>query len=1122
MPSTAGVCVYLQVSDGSASMTTPRISDESWQLLWGHFFTQDERAAPLPPHGLPISGRIEFDIDLRRAKWFNSWMGHPTREKGESEAMSGEPSMVPTHWRDDSRTSLFPTDQVVEDGFSPSDPNPPATALLSRTATQRHWPRPLLLERRDPNSARSFSKHPSRTPSISHEYLSPEAHDAAATVPRADTSFVPKTLSPVAQEQEEPQTARKADLEAIVRQWRQSSSVAGRPANTALSAAGQPSLDPVNMPSGADVELDLNDFGWSISSVGPSLDSPLSPEWPEPLPSVHLSERLRGSVCLTPSVCTSFGPLDYDWPDSPVSCVSRRPSPDLGMRTLDSVPLTPSTATSWGPDEPPSPMVTEYDLEYRAPSIDLGVRGMGSRPVTPSTATSWGPADSPSFMPSTPYYTRTPDVGERAFSDSAACAQSMHVPFFPNHSVWNTRPWGHVWPYQPLHRCGSERITLSAPVRRLQSKPLLPEWLDFTSLYSSPNPSNSASTKSLPVELPRLVGYPFFNIYPAVYPYTLDELYPAPSETRPSHSITSAAPVAVNAWSTGSLPEWPDFAALYPSDPTVEQAAANKSLPVGLPRPAGYPLFDLYPIVYPYTLDGLYPVPSETRPSHSITPASPVAANVWSADSLPEWPDFAALHPSTTEQAAASKSLPVGLPRPAGYPLFDLYPVVYPYTLDELYPAPSETRPSHDITSASPVAANVWSTDSLPEWPDFAALYSSPSPSNSASTKSLPVELPRPAGYPLFDLYPTAYPYTLDEIYLTPSETRLPHGITSASPVAANVWSTGSLPEWPDFAALYPSDPTAEQAAANKSLPVGLPRPAGYPLFDIYPVVYPYTLDELYPAPSETRPSHGITSASPFTTNVRSTGSLPEWPDFAALYPSDPTAEQAATNKSLPVGLPRPQGYPFIDLYPVVYPYTLDRLYPALSSAQPSCSVALTPSVDASARDNGSLPEWTDFSTLCLPEYTLGPAEKSRPVTLPRERGYPCIILYDLAYPYHLEEIYPFEHPTPFLQSSASCSCSLMVSVNLQESLDALGLYPFDAKAQVTVSKSQSTGLPTPGYPFLLVYPSVYPFNLADIYGPGVSVMHDIGASTERICPQLLAYSGYPTFNLCRSRLPLV
>src|SRR6266481_7525567 len=79
---------------------------------------------------------------------------------------------------------------------------------------------------------------------------------------------------------------------------------------------------------------------------------------------------------------------------------------------------------------------------------------------------------------------------------------------------------------------------------------------------------------------------------------------------------------------------------------------------------------------------------------------------------------------------------------------------------------------------------------------------------------------------------------------------------------------------------------------------------------------------------------------------------------------------------------------------------------------QHSCPAALLcpPPVAVSMQNNGLLPEWPDFSTLCLPEYTSGAADKSRPVTLPWEKGYPCIVLYDLAYPHHLQEIYPFEH----------------------------------------------------------------------------------------------------------------
>lgn len=57
-PSIVGICLYMHINEGGV-LYTPRISEESWGILWGHLF---EPNAPGPSGGLPISGRIEFDI----------------------------------------------------------------------------------------------------------------------------------------------------------------------------------------------------------------------------------------------------------------------------------------------------------------------------------------------------------------------------------------------------------------------------------------------------------------------------------------------------------------------------------------------------------------------------------------------------------------------------------------------------------------------------------------------------------------------------------------------------------------------------------------------------------------------------------------------------------------------------------------------------------------------------------------------------------------------------------------------------------------------------------------------------------------------------------------------------
>src|SRR5712691_7754338 len=65
-PSTSGICLYMHVNE-AGGLFAPRISEESWGILWGHLF---EPNAPCPTSGLPISGRIEFDVGrFRNGAW---------------------------------------------------------------------------------------------------------------------------------------------------------------------------------------------------------------------------------------------------------------------------------------------------------------------------------------------------------------------------------------------------------------------------------------------------------------------------------------------------------------------------------------------------------------------------------------------------------------------------------------------------------------------------------------------------------------------------------------------------------------------------------------------------------------------------------------------------------------------------------------------------------------------------------------------------------------------------------------------------------------------------------------------------------------------------------------------
>ena len=419
LPSIAGLCIYLNTTTGGVTVA-PRLTDEAWTLLWAQFL--DTRNPISPQTQLPICGRIEFDIDMNKARWYDAWLAAPRRD-AQDVPVSVAPSRPATisHWGGDSRTTFH------EDQADDLETISVMQQVKNRTLG-RHAPRKLsLVDRFELSSVKSGSKL---------------VRNFTPTSPSEEASQRQHSLSPIAQE-EEPRSARR-QLDHLITTWRESASQAASP----LAATGQTSLDPANMPNTlpldlvidteVESQLNLDDFAWSVSSAGPpeyddELDS--QADW-EYEPSIHLAHRLQGSVCLTPTTVSSWGPPDYDDVLSPISNVSRLPSPDIATRMIEDCPPTPSTCTSWGaPSYPNSP----FPREYRAPSVDLGHRGTFSRPVTPSTATTWGPLDSYPPSPMGAAYSeavRTPDAGERSFGDAMRMPQEDHY-----------EHWSLVWPY---------------------------------------------------------------------------------------------------------------------------------------------------------------------------------------------------------------------------------------------------------------------------------------------------------------------------------------------------------------------------------------------------------------------------------------------------------------------------------------------------------------------------------------------------------------------------------------------------------------------------------------------------------------------------------------------------
>lgn len=421
-PSTTGLCLYLHVNESGVVMT-PRISDESWHMLWNHLFDM-----PTVARGPPIGGKIEFDIDFQQARWYSSWLstlGRDHFERPISRVPSTAPSFIPIHGEN--------RDSINEDD-SPDFDKIDTHLLHSRGAPSgtRHVPRKLsLVDRFDTPISRSDGK--------AGTIQGPESPGHGLSISKA--------LSPIAQE-EEPQSARD-QLDDRVRSWRASAIV--KP--TSLAGRGQTSLEPINLPNNVSLgegssispgtELNLEDFTWSISSAGPADYDVMSIETlSQRLPSPDIARRMFDDSPPTPSTVTSWGaPLCY--PPSPLSDF-RPPSVDLGSRNVFSPPLTPTTATSWGPISPAVSVYGWHQEIYRPESVHLGDRGEFSRPVTPSTATSWGAPLSYPPTPITPYRVSTPDAAQRTFD----YVQENGTPALQSYSrlpVGN--PWKLMWPY---------------------------------------------------------------------------------------------------------------------------------------------------------------------------------------------------------------------------------------------------------------------------------------------------------------------------------------------------------------------------------------------------------------------------------------------------------------------------------------------------------------------------------------------------------------------------------------------------------------------------------------------------------------------------------------------------
>ncbi|KAJ7180139.1 hypothetical protein C8R43DRAFT_389321 [Mycena crocata] len=881
-PSTTGLCLYLHFTEHGIT-ATPRISDDSWQMIWSHAFDPNLSNSANP--SLPISGKIEFDIDLRLARWYGAWMASSHREQVDV-PMSVTPSAAPSiiHYREESRTT-----------FADNDDQDTNTNSLARPPP-RHVPRKLsLIDRFDAMSARSVPRSVVRPP-------------PQEPLPGSGS----QNLSPIFQE-DEPKTAKHA-LENRVNSWRASASIPpAEVGHILLSGANLPNSPLDESPlltSNADdrndgeYEYRIEDYSFSISSAGPGDYDPYSPLTWYHDPSVHLAHRAQGSVCMTPSDCTSFGPSDYTLPSYvPSLDLDGVRTPDIADRMLEDCPPSPSVATSWGApmSYPPSPT-----SEHRAPSVDLGDRQCFSRPVTPMTATSWGAPECYPPSPTTPFYVQTPDAGQRTFDLSSLSEHDAPWSMvWPYHDA--SRPWTQVWPYQsggdqvPSQEEGQDRSEApnasatgawnmvwpyhaSAPAALNMVRPHTSSGLPASRAFAR----SPARYESGPIVIRRPAAYPMFDLYPATYPGNLDEIYPAVT--------IDDAPFDISTRLSPRYPTFDLYPAMYPHIVPYPpfQYEMEEDLACYYPHFNLYPpiatfarsvppaaarrcyCFNIYPSVPP-SLDDLTP----TSRAFSRPPARYASPkHETEEDSSSYYPHFNLYPPISTSARrvrAPSVSGPISVLLRTAYPVFNLYPAIYPAF--DIYPAMEGGQDSLDGNSVS-------------------------------------IQLT--AAYPFFNLYPAVYPFF--DLYPALPEDRW----------ETRVLSTG----YPDFN-IYPAVSRSRQTPRMQSVaskeviaPIIVRIPAMYPLFDLYPPVYPVL--EIYPEiPEDCTPgSRGVPGVS-----VRLAACYPVFNLYPAVYPDfeiypalpqDCTPGSRVSGVSVRIAV----AYPIFDLYPAVYPAI--EIYPSL------------------------------------------------------------------------------------------------------------------------------------------------------------------------------------------------
>ncbi|KAG2088481.1 uncharacterized protein F5147DRAFT_539636, partial [Suillus discolor] len=1040
-PSTVGLCLYHHITENGITMT-PRISDDVWQYLWAHLIESRNGSQQLS-----IGGRVEFDIDLNKARWFDAWLAGTLRDDTIVPAPQSHASIL--HLHGDSKTT-FAEEHIANEDRWESQTN----QSNSKPTAIRQAPKKLSLVDRLDSTALQDSYKASQ----------------AASLP---LNHVAHQLSPIPQSAV-PQTS-KAELRRRVNSWRASASLDPAsmtesyqpiPDATLGAAAIQPTDEyPLEVEAGAQEPLNLADYAWTVTSAGP-LSPPLdSPSSSYRLPSVHLDRRMQESVLLTPITATSWGPLDDDWL-SDVSSMDRLPSPDIGRRMLESAPLTPATATSWGPADDWRSDVSSVD---RLPSPDIAHRILEDALASPASEVATLPSTT-SYNP----WAGMPWVQVWPWSELESAESGL------SYSPWAIVPAIRAWPWFDIHASQDngdlelQRSTSSNPWVGMPWFNVGP-WHEVDGVQPRNSTVISLSRQGgLKSEYPMIAN---FSIDPASYPYF--DIYPACEVNSGLGSARGYPILEICECSARTIDPavYPHFN-LYPSIAcsfitSAEKTVAfqpKKSVIVEL-APA-YPLFNLYPPVYPHV---------NPYPQASAEVAGP-------------------------RRAKDEIAQPVQVKLRPQYPVFDIYPAGYPWSLKTVYP-PTEVEDASEITirlssrypwldiypSVYPFV-EPYPTSTLCPTTRFLIKYADPAvyphfdlyPARTAelvsreedmSDGNLPFRVARtpsrsfvsstlcpltrfltkyadPAVYPHFDLYPARAAELASQEEDTTSD---------KFPVLEYPFLVIYPAVYPHFD-LYPAR-AAELASLEEDTTSDKCSVSEYPFLVIYPAVYPHF--DLYPA----RAAEPVSREEDITNNKLFISSstypflviceftlcpltcfLTEYVDPAVyphfdLYPTR-AAELTSREEDMTNGKFSVPAYPFLVVYPAVYPHF--DLYPARAAELASREADITnskPSVSSS-----TYPFLVIYPHV-YPHFNLYPTRAAELVT--REESN-ILHVHVTASPYPYLVIYPSVYPH-------------------------FDLYPgvlsiVDAPA----ASGKSTVRMDHGYPVLNIYPAVYPH--LDIY----------------------------------------